>query len=62
MIDKTIYKLGTLLKEAGMEQEDALTVSLIVSRPGRAQKLIEWLEAHPKATHEEIGSKALDLA
>ena len=61
MIGKTIYKLGTLLKEAGMDREDAMTVSLIVSRPRRAQKLIEWLKEHPKATHEEIGSKSLDL-
>ena len=62
MADEMIFKLGLLLKAAGMDKEDALTISLIVSRPGRAQKLIEWLEAHPKATHEEIGSKALDLA
>lgn len=57
----TIRTLMQALKRAGMDGESAVTISLMVRRPGGAEQLMNWMSQNPKATHEEIFDKTREI-
>jgi hypothetical protein len=58
----TIMKLARLLKSAGVDRDTALNISLRLRAPGKAEQMIEWLEAHKTATPEDISKLSSEMA
>ena len=58
---ETIRKLAHKLKQAGVDKETGVTLSLMVRRPRGAEQLMAWIEQNPKAAHEEIFDKAREI-
>ena len=62
MIEDTITRLARALKAADVDYDTALNISLRLRRPGKAEKLISWLEENKTATPEEISDKSAEIA
>ena len=60
--EKTIERLAQLLKDADVDYHTALITSLRLRHPGKAERMIEWLERHQTATVEEICKKREEIA
>ncbi len=58
---KQIIELGELLCEHNVEQETALTISLMIQQEKKRLKMIAWLKENPKVTIKEICEKARTL-
>ena len=59
--EDTITSLFRHLKAAGVDGETALTISLRLRKPGKAEQMVKWLEQH-KATPKEICEKSREIA
>lgn len=60
--EETITTLARKLKEAGVDRDTALNVSLRLRNPGKAEKMIEWLVQNKTATPMEISDKSAEIA
>ena len=60
--EDTITRLAQLLKAADVDRDTALNVSLRLSKPGKAEQMIDWLEQHKAATPVEICVKSREMA
>lgn len=60
--EETITRLAQLLKAADVDRDTALTVSLRLRKPGKAEQMIEWLEQNKVVTPEEICAKSREIA
>ncbi len=61
MEDYSIEALGRMLNSKGMELETAINTSLQVRKGDKRKRLMQWVEANPEVTKEEIQDKALEL-
>lgn len=57
----TIRELAHMLRLAGIDKEDGITLSLMVRRPGGAEQLMDWMEMNPEASVEKIYEKAREI-
>lgn len=56
-----IIELGRKLKEARVDRETAVSISLMVREGDRRKQLMAWMEENPQATPAEICKKARAL-
>ena len=61
MEDYSIEALGRMLNSKGMELETAINVSLQLRKGDKRKRLMQWVEANPVVTEEEIQDKALEM-
>ena len=52
--EMSIKRLAVLLKEAGVDRDTALNISLRVRKDTDRAQMIEWLETNHSATPDEI--------
>ena len=57
-----IKALGERLGEHGVDKESAITISIMVDEADKRARLTEWIDSHPKASHQEILKAARKLA
>ena len=50
-----------MLNSKGMELETAINTSLQVRKGDKRKRLMQWVEANPEVTEEDIQDKALEL-
>ena len=58
---ETIRQLAHKLKQAGVDKETGVTLSLMVRRPGGADQLMNWMEQNPRAPLEALYDKAREI-
>ena len=56
-----IIELGRKLKEARVDRETAVSISLMVREGDRREQLMAWMEENPQANPAEICKKARAL-
>ena len=61
MKNETIRQLARMLKQAGLDKESGVTLSLMVRRPGGAERLMDWMSQNPNAAHEKLFAKAREI-
>ena len=61
MKHETIQQLARKLKQAGVDKETGVTLSLMVRRPGGAEQLMEWMEQNPAAPLQSLYDKAREI-
>ena len=59
---QAIRELARILKAHGVEEETAVTISLLVDEAPKRSKLMFWLKQNPKSTEQEICRKAKEIA
>ena len=60
--EETIKRLAYALKDAGVDKDTGVTISLRLRKPGKAELLLAWLEQNPTSTPEEICQKSREIA
>ena len=58
---ETILQLAHELKQAGVDKETGVTLSLMVRRSGGAEQLMDWMERNPQAPLEALYNKAWEI-
>lgn len=57
-----VKRIMELLRDAGVDQESALTLALRIRRPQHETMMLEWIEKNPQAEPMEIVLKSRAIA
>ena len=60
--EEIIKRLAYALKDAGVDKDTGVNISLRLRKPGKAEQLLEWMEQNKTATPEEICQKSREIA